>query len=266
MTLKGMLNGKNHVSFKADTKAPVVPVSILIVDGSVARMGRSRRMGIGIFSVSAIDTIVHVSSKSEEETLDWLFDTRRVSFGKLMKYRGRTSRTITAIASAASPISFDVILPMLAKDNGILGSVDRVSIHLQIVKLIQLFAFAVAPVRPSIKILELATREMTDGLFSISSCTGTNGIDGKKSIINRQRIRIKREIRIPNGSNRTDVGHGEAMVVEDVKDSCRSMKLVLVKSMAKFSGIEAFFGGKSDWKGSLITRVFKARRAASASA
>lgn len=61
-----------------------------------------------------------------------------------------TFRAVTAIAGAAFAIKFDVILPMLTKDDGIGRSFARCAIHAELVKLVKLFVFFQMPFRPSV--------------------------------------------------------------------------------------------------------------------
>eukprot|EP00980_Cylindrotheca_fusiformis_P024333 scaffold11762_cov90-Cylindrotheca_fusiformis.AAC.2 len=63
-----------------------------------------------------------------------------------MQHRSSTMRrSITAVASAPSTITFDLILPMLSEDNSILRRKNGLTIHLKIVELIKLFAFSSSP-------------------------------------------------------------------------------------------------------------------------
>ena len=103
------------------------------------------------------------------------------------------------------------------------------------------------------KVPELATGEVTDGLFSIGGSTRTNSMDNQRGICNRQRVRIKRKMRVLNSSNKRNISHGEAMIVNDIKENSRNMELIFVKSMAKFLSSLSFRRCKGDWKSSLVS-------------
>ena len=85
-----------------------------------------------------------------------------------MEERGRARRTITAVTGAPSAITFNMILPMRTKDNGVRGSINRVTVHAKGAHAIKLFMLSSLPEIPRVEGLELATGEMTKSLFSRS--------------------------------------------------------------------------------------------------
>lgn len=133
-------------------------------------------MGEGIFSITAKDLVVELRGQGKEQTLNRLLNTGRVSFNEFVEGRCCARRAITAVASATSAIPFDVILPMLAEDDGGGRSGNGVTIHAKSMKLVELFEFAGVPERPCIKLFEFATSEVSKRKLGISGGLRTNGM------------------------------------------------------------------------------------------
>lgn len=56
-------------------KLPFKLISVGISNGNKHRTIRWRRMSISVLGITTIDTVIHLGSEGEEESLDWLFNT-----------------------------------------------------------------------------------------------------------------------------------------------------------------------------------------------
>ena len=72
-----------------------------------------------------------------------------------------------------------MILPMGMKNDSILISRldNRLSIHLEILELVQLFALTRLPIGPSRKMLQLPVSKVAESLFRWSDSFGPDGVD-----------------------------------------------------------------------------------------
>lgn len=135
MTLKSMLDRKNHGSIQYDTKSGVIPVGILIVNGNKTR-GWWWRVGVGILCIATKYKETELSRKSHEQPLDMLINTGGVGHSNGMEGGEVARGAIAAIARAASTITFNMVLPMGAEDRGARRAAYRVTVHAKLVEVV----------------------------------------------------------------------------------------------------------------------------------
>ena len=79
MALKSMKNRENKGAIQSFLEVSFVPISILIVDGDKGQGFRRRGVSESILCIASINAVSELCRESKEETLNGLFDTRRVS-------------------------------------------------------------------------------------------------------------------------------------------------------------------------------------------
>ena len=129
-------------------------------------------MCISILGIATINFVVFAGGESEEEPLHRLFHTGRVSGSDAMKQRCRARRAIAAITRASGSIMFDGILPMRAKNDSARRLANWLSIHLEVMEVVELFMLTGAPLLPGAEGAQFAPSEASDGLFSRSDGLG----------------------------------------------------------------------------------------------
>jgi hypothetical protein len=88
MTLKCMLYRENKRTVEIHTKTEEVPFMIRIVNSHKSWRLRRRRVGEGISGISTIGLIIQQNAKSEEQPLNILLNTGRISLSKTMEHWG----------------------------------------------------------------------------------------------------------------------------------------------------------------------------------
>ena len=78
-----------------------------------------------------------------------------------MQHRRSALGAVTALPGSASATSLDMVLPVRAQHNGILGSVNGGTIHTKSLELVELLAFASFPLVPCVHGLELPSSEVS---------------------------------------------------------------------------------------------------------
>ena len=166
-------------------------------------------MYICIGSVAAIDVEAFSGAEGEKHTLDGLFNAGGVGGCEFVKNGGRTGGAVTTVAGTTSAVAFDVILPMGTEDDGLRWTCGGGTKHLEIVKLIELFAFTLTPEVPSVKVAEFTTSKVSKSLFSGSGGLGADGVDGEGQVVVIDVSGREIEFRMANGGDGTDVGQGK---------------------------------------------------------
>ena len=93
-------------------------------------------MGVSILGVTAIDSVALGSGKGKEQPLDRLLHTGGVGGSHSMKGRCIPGGTITAIATGAGAIGFDIVLPVGTENNGSTGPWNGVTKHTKFQELV----------------------------------------------------------------------------------------------------------------------------------
>ena len=177
MALQGMENGEDKGSIQFDSKAVFIPVSIGIINVDKSWSFRRRTVGKCISSIASKDLETFVGSQGKEQPLDVLINTRGVTLGHSMKDWSCSGRSITTTARSACAISFNMILPMNTKYNGIVRFGNWFSKHSKRVHAVKLLELASLPFRPSIQLAKLSASEVSKSLLFWSGCGRTDGLD-----------------------------------------------------------------------------------------
>jgi hypothetical protein len=201
----------------------------------------------GVFCITTKNNIAEKSTERKKKTLNRLFDAGGVSLDKAVKGGSSTRRAVATIPSTTSAITFDVVLPVGAKDNGTTRARDRRTEHAKGVELVKLFEFAGVPKRPCVELFELAAGKVTKGLFSSGGGLRTNRAKGNAKSRNGNRGRRKVVVLEAYRGYGTNIGNGKS-VDSGVGRSGRSVEVELLGSLRTCTRGRKLFWGKNKVK------------------
>jgi hypothetical protein len=152
-----------------------------------------------------------------------------------MEFRSGALGAIAAVTGTTGAIGFDLVHPVLAKDNGIGGTRAGLTVHGEVGKSVKLLEFGTFPEGPGVQVAEFASREGAECTFG-----GAAGSRGEG---------MKKEFQVIVGDR---VGHGFG-AEELGADRVDGTDLVDAKGevfgVSPGFSVGKRFGGKSDGKG-----------------
>jgi hypothetical protein len=128
MSLKGVLNGEDHITWDCDIMSSEVPVSVLVVDDDKRWLvgGRQICIGIGCVNLQADKTLM--GAQGEKQAHAGLLNTTGVGVGQFELW-GSTRGAVATIACLPSSIAFDAVVPVLSEDDRSFRCVNRGAIN-----------------------------------------------------------------------------------------------------------------------------------------
>ena len=227
----------------------LVPVGIGIINGD--KGGGVRRWGVckGILSITTINFVALECCECKEQALHGLFHTRGVGGGQSVEGRGGTEGSITAVARSAGSILLDGVGPVGTKDDGTRGSGNRGSIHAEGMEMVQLFAFAIDPLGPGVKLLKFVAGEAAKGLFSGGDGLGLDGIEQESNLVSGNSLLGEVDVREPDSSDGTDISNRKDRCVVVVGGKVGLVEVSLSVNPFAVSSGEAALRGILDREG-----------------
>ena len=261
VSLKGMKDGQNLGAVNILTMAFLIPIGVGVVNGDKSGCLGWRGVGIGILGIATVDFVTKLGSEGKEKSLDGLLNTGGVCGCNAMENGGRFRGTITTVAGAAGPITFNRILPVGPEDNGLVRFRNRGAKHAESMEMIKLLVFAVAPFRPGGEVFKLATRKTSKSLFSGGNGLGLNGLEENANLFGGDRVFGEVNIWVTEGRNGSYISNSKGGDVVIIVNVMGLEDVVFKESATEVLGIKAAFGGqfKGDSRGIGIKMVAKSQ-------